>query len=344
MTMSGTSDQQIESDCGGNPNTANELEDDSSPSRSTASSIRASRDSSTLQDVMHYHYFGRPGQYPSTKTTRHLYARKIIPFAKVVSTPWQLDLSEEVLLRLLYGYLPTAMDEKWLIYADGPTADGHAVVNFHRSWTGAKVAELVLSIETADDGAGLWKGKVVELRMEGNQEEATELLEKAELSESELNGNERIPDDETGTQNPLPDPGDLTNKMTNLQVKENVNAAEDCQNSQPDVEVDDENEDEESWVKFQVITACNSVMNIDIGEDAKEPESWSKMATLPPNQKTDRGGLLYLNAYVSEETEEMLKRAGPDADLTFDGVAVVPAKAVSLSLPGQLGHFKPIIP
>lgn len=58
------------------------------------------------------------------------------------------------------GFLPQEMCDKWFIYSEGPDPMGKLKVHFHRSWTGVKMAELFVVIDTKGEGAG----KVVGLK------------------------------------------------------------------------------------------------------------------------------------------------------------------------------------
>lgn len=44
------------------------------------------------------------------------------------------------------------MDDKWFVWADGPDAQGRAVVHMFRSWTGHKMAEVRLQIPVDGEG------------------------------------------------------------------------------------------------------------------------------------------------------------------------------------------------
>ena len=52
------------------------------------------------------------------------------------------------------GYLPQEMSDKWFIYSEGPDAMGKLKVHFHRSWTGAKMAEMFMIMDVKGEGAG----------------------------------------------------------------------------------------------------------------------------------------------------------------------------------------------
>lgn len=125
----------------------------------------------TERDAAHWSLFGRSGnpQYP--KSTRASWT-KASPFKSPVSIPWRVPLpTTQVVAKLLHGYQPLGMEDKWFVYADGPvvTLSGRVVatVNFHRSWTGDKVASVDLALGEVE--AGQWTGEVVGLVYEERQ-------------------------------------------------------------------------------------------------------------------------------------------------------------------------------
>lgn len=58
------------------------------------------------------------------------------------------------------------MEDKWFIYSEGPDQAGKLKVHFHRSWTGLKVAELFVVMDTKGEGAG----KIVGIKWNGGQD------------------------------------------------------------------------------------------------------------------------------------------------------------------------------
>ncbi|KIX94016.1 uncharacterized protein Z520_10353 [Fonsecaea multimorphosa CBS 102226] len=143
----------------------------------------------TERDLAHHRLFGRQGFLRSTRTTKHSWA-KAEPFVKQYHLPWNVPLSPESLGKLIHGFAPVEMEDKWFIYADGPDASGAATVNFHRSWTGAKVAEIALDIAWGEDSAaGLWSGSIVQLTLESDidglpEEDSAEELVKFQVLEA----------------------------------------------------------------------------------------------------------------------------------------------------------------
>jgi hypothetical protein len=71
-------------------------------------------------------------------------------FSRPLSAPWRGTLPASQLQRLLNGYCPSVMEEKWFVYADGPDAQGQCAVHMHRSWGGEKMFEM----RVRTDGSG----------------------------------------------------------------------------------------------------------------------------------------------------------------------------------------------
>jgi hypothetical protein len=122
----------------------------------------------TQRDLAHHHLFGRRGFLQKTKSTKHSWKRVEL-FEKPCHLTWNVPLSPENLSKLIHGFAPVEMEDKWFIYTDGPDASGAATVNFHRSWTGEKVAELAVEVAWGEDSAAeLWSGSIVKLTMESD--------------------------------------------------------------------------------------------------------------------------------------------------------------------------------
>ncbi len=131
----------------------------------------------TMRDLIHHRIFGRRGQIQSSRAAAFSWKQRApFPSARNLETiDWPISLSPYQVGRLLHGFQPEVMEDKWFIYADGPDASGQAFIHFHRSWTGQKMAEL--SIEVMGDvggEAGPWSGRVRQLtwKKDGQGEEA----------------------------------------------------------------------------------------------------------------------------------------------------------------------------
>lgn len=49
---------------------------------------------------------------------------------------WNLGISSSEAAKLLQGFQPAAMEDRWMCRADGPDVHGNIVVHIYRSWTG----------------------------------------------------------------------------------------------------------------------------------------------------------------------------------------------------------------
>ncbi|RYO88117.1 hypothetical protein DL764_008768 [Monosporascus ibericus] len=53
-----------------------------------------------------------------------------------VTALWNLGVSRNDFDKLLQGFQPAVMEDRWMCRADAPDARGDIVVHVHRSWTG----------------------------------------------------------------------------------------------------------------------------------------------------------------------------------------------------------------
>lgn len=71
-----------------------------------------------------------------------------------VTAPWNLGISRNDVEKLLKGFKPTAMEDRWMCRADTPDARGDFVVHVFRSWTGDEVLRMNVVLAALDgDGA-----------------------------------------------------------------------------------------------------------------------------------------------------------------------------------------------
>ncbi|KAL1603928.1 hypothetical protein SLS60_005520 [Paraconiothyrium brasiliense] len=100
----------------------------------------------------HVHYGAPPGPAAQVRVTPW---SDMDPFSKPKNAAWEKNLNAEQLHRLLMGFQPMDMDDKWLIYSDGPVRkqnpdgndDPHASVYMYRSWTGTLCFKIDLVVE-----------------------------------------------------------------------------------------------------------------------------------------------------------------------------------------------------
>jgi hypothetical protein len=100
--------------------------------------------------LRHWSEFGQRGKPATERVTATNW--KTHPFEKPVTSNWNQLIPRGELPKLLNGFQPTAMEDKWFVYADGPDAQGNAILHMYRSWTGFKMAEVKLVIELDEDG------------------------------------------------------------------------------------------------------------------------------------------------------------------------------------------------
>ena len=74
------------------------------------------------------------------------------PFQLPVTASWDQELPYSELSKLLLGALPSDMDDRWFIYADGPDAHGNGVIHMYRSWTGFKNFEAKFLVTVDENG------------------------------------------------------------------------------------------------------------------------------------------------------------------------------------------------
>lgn len=64
------------------------------------------------------------------------------PIEKPLIAQWDLRVSDPDLSKLLKGFQPQEMEDKWMSSADGPDAHGNFVVHMYRSWSGIEQVTL----------------------------------------------------------------------------------------------------------------------------------------------------------------------------------------------------------
>lgn len=68
---------------------------------------------------------------------------------------WNLIISRSNVEKLLKGFKPASMEDRWMCRADKPDARGNFVMHLHRSWTGSEVLRmnLVLAVPDGDEAS-----------------------------------------------------------------------------------------------------------------------------------------------------------------------------------------------
>ncbi|GAW25760.1 hypothetical protein SAMD00023353_1202090 [Rosellinia necatrix] len=80
--------------------------------------------------------------------------RRLSPFEQPRSNTWMVPLPAGAVSTLLQGFRGSSQDDRYFVYADGPSDDkDEVVVHIHRSWTGFALAELTIKVPRRDDNS-----------------------------------------------------------------------------------------------------------------------------------------------------------------------------------------------
>jgi hypothetical protein len=67
-----------------------------------------------------------------------------IPMTNPSTAPWNVPISSTDYSKLLNGFRPQDMDDKWYLHADEPDAQGNFILHIDRSWTGHEQMALIV--------------------------------------------------------------------------------------------------------------------------------------------------------------------------------------------------------
>jgi hypothetical protein len=74
--------------------------------------------------------------------------REIRPLENPATAPWGRKITHSDYTKMLGGFMPQMMEEKWMAEADTPDAQGNTILRLLRSWTSREMC--VLTIEAGD--------------------------------------------------------------------------------------------------------------------------------------------------------------------------------------------------
>ncbi|KAF7543552.1 hypothetical protein G7Z17_g10652 [Cylindrodendrum hubeiense] len=77
---------------------------------------------------------------------------RIKDFSKPTSAPWAVVISHEDFQKLMKGFYPKDMDDKWVVQTDGPDEQGFYTAKFARSWTSFLIVSLKIQVELGENG------------------------------------------------------------------------------------------------------------------------------------------------------------------------------------------------
>ncbi|KAM7187496.1 hypothetical protein V8F20_010945 [Naviculisporaceae sp. PSN 640] len=135
--------------------------------------------------LRHWSAFGQKGEASATRVTASHW--KHLPFETPKTVQWDRLVPFTALPKLLNGFEPAEMEDKWFIYADGPDAQGNVQVHMHRSWTGHKIVELKIQVPLNDAGEVKEEdAKITELIWESNKKNFSGSEEEAKETAQEV--------------------------------------------------------------------------------------------------------------------------------------------------------------
>lgn len=103
--------------------------------------------------LQHWAEYGQKGDPPKQRTTAGAWKKD--PFEQQATASWDQAIPSSVLPKLLLGFHPEAMEDKWFVYTDRPDAGGTGAIHLHRSWTGFKIVEAKFVVKI--DGIGAFR-------------------------------------------------------------------------------------------------------------------------------------------------------------------------------------------
>lgn len=87
-----------------------------------------------------------------------IYTPTYHPIQNPATTEWELPITRADYDKLLQGFTPRDMDDKWLCITDEPDSHGNTTVHWYRSWTDTEHFRIIVEVgksETVDDD-GSW--------------------------------------------------------------------------------------------------------------------------------------------------------------------------------------------
>lgn len=123
----------------------------------------------------HHVVYGQPGGNAPPEPVKAS-DWEVKPFREPTSAPWDVPLSRSTVNRLLLGFMPQEMEDKWFIYTTAPTtssSDGTGVLHLIRSWTGTSTIDVTFQVNAGfEDGQDPDEtvGRITRLTFENEKE------------------------------------------------------------------------------------------------------------------------------------------------------------------------------
>lgn len=96
---------------------------------------------------------------------------KVHAISKPTRAPWDATITYVDLKKLIEGYIPSDMDDKWMCQTHGPDAKGVYMVNISRSWTRLTIVAIRIWAELDEHQRPVpgHRGKVKEIIWESDK-------------------------------------------------------------------------------------------------------------------------------------------------------------------------------
>ncbi|KAI1264520.1 hypothetical protein F5Y18DRAFT_428149 [Xylariaceae sp. FL1019] len=126
--------------------------------------------SEDFERIRHWSIFGRRGK-ASEDRVKPYDEQSLETIQKPKTAGWDASIPASQLIRLLNGFSPSQMEDKWFVYAEGPDERGEVVVHMHRSWTGYENIRLKVNVPLdAEGNVKAEDGRIREIVWETDEE------------------------------------------------------------------------------------------------------------------------------------------------------------------------------
>jgi hypothetical protein len=102
-----------------------------------------------FQAIKHWSNYGQRGAPSKERVLASDWQTEA--FSKPVETTWDQAVPRTEVPKIINGFKPGAMEDKWFVYSDGPDANGKVAMYMYRSWTGYKLFEVEMQIEMNEE-------------------------------------------------------------------------------------------------------------------------------------------------------------------------------------------------
>lgn len=113
----------------------------------------SSLDPEQFAALEHHVNYGAPSTPPTERVLKDDFgAARAGPLLKPKTAAWDKFVPASEVQKILNGFMPRDMDDKWFVYTDGPDEHGRSIIHFYRSWTMYKLLEVTMMLPLDDEG------------------------------------------------------------------------------------------------------------------------------------------------------------------------------------------------